>query len=70
MLAGVAANRPSMTYPRWATEEYATRRFTSPCFQAQSAAYRMPPSTATPARFAAVSPEASGKRPMLKRRYP
>ena len=30
----------------------------------------MPPSTATPARFAAASELASGKRPIEKRRYP
>ena len=32
-----AAKRPSITYPRCATDEYAMRRFTSSCFQAQSA---------------------------------
>jgi hypothetical protein len=34
---GRRAKRPSITYPRCATDEYAMRRFTSSCFHAQSA---------------------------------
>ena len=65
----VKANVPSTMKPRWATEEYATRRFRSFCMVAAMAPQMMP-MTARVKKISRLQRAASGKRYTPKRSKP